>query len=161
MTWSLRVLHGDLALAGNSLATATDEIKLVQDLRHWILENIGFDPSHPEYGSTLDGGMLPDGTEVDSPIGLAINNSHARVLIDAEIRRIVAKYQSQQLDRARRDSTTYRNTTLTNREVLLALEDVEMTQFGDTMLVNVLIRVGNSELQSIVFGVNNLPITTT
>lgn len=143
MSWSLQVKRslpdrpgGDLVLTGSSLATVTNEQKLVQDLSHWILEHMGSDPLHPGYGSTLDGGTLPSGQVVDSVIGKG-NYGLIRMEIEAEIRRIAAAYQRMQIDRATRDRNRYNKSTLTGGEILAAVTDIDFEQNADALKVTI------------------------
>lgn len=138
MSYSFHVLNGDLNLSGPSgFATVTGTQKLIQDLRDWILEPRGTDVTHPEYGSVIDGGVLPDGTVVASNIGSVIDQS--RLLdIEAEIRRVLAAYQNQQIQRLQADALALNGkNTFAAGEVLVAVQDVQLQQFADTILVKV------------------------
>ncbi len=68
MSWSLQLRNGDLFHQHGHYAQVYGPAKLVQDLRAQILERLGHDDMHPEFGSALDGGILPDGTTIDSVI---------------------------------------------------------------------------------------------
>lgn len=147
MSWSLQVKRsrdengrlkpgGDLVLTGTSLATVTNEQKLVQDLSHWILERMGNDPLHPGYGSLLDGGVTPGGQQVESVIGKG-NYGLIRMEIEAEIRRIAAAYQRMQIDRATKDRNRYNKSTLTGGEILAAVTDVTFVQSADSLTVTI------------------------
>lgn len=131
MTWSLQLRNGDLALGQASFGVVTAEAKLAQDLRCFILERMGSDDLHPEYGSLLDGG-LRRGQYVEGVIG-STNDALALVMIEGEIRRIVTDYQAQQLDRARADRARYGKATLTKGEVLVGLAGIDVEQVADTM----------------------------
>jgi hypothetical protein len=126
VTWSLQVRHGDLTLGGAQLGVVTDEQKLVQDLSHWLLERLGSDPLHPEHGSLIDGGVQ-NGRVVNGVIG-EDDWAFAEVLIESDIRRIVAEYQAQQLQRAKDDRLRYNKATLTAAEVVMNLDEVEMVR---------------------------------
>jgi hypothetical protein len=69
MSWSLRIQNGDLMLDGTNLGRATGSAKLIQDLRCAILEKMGTDDLHPEYGSLLDGGRDESGDVQPGYIG--------------------------------------------------------------------------------------------
>jgi hypothetical protein len=133
MSWSLRLHNGDLTLNQANYGTVTGEAKLAQDLRCYILERMGLDDMHPDYGSILDGGTLSDGTEAPGFIGL-INDDFTQLQIESELQRIVNSYQGLQLARAQDDQLVYGKTTLTRNEILLSASfnfDAE----GDTLNV--------------------------
>lgn len=136
MSWSLKIQNGDLALGSASYGTVTGSHKLVQDLRCYLLEHIGTDPLHPDYGSMLDGGRLPDGTEVPGYIGMQ-NDNFTMTEINAEIRRIVNQYQALQLDRARSDRNIYGKATFTKGEVLLGVSAIEFENNMDSLNITI------------------------
>src|ERR1051325_1057251 len=109
MSWSLQVSYGDFPVSGNSLGIVAGANKLGQDLRHWVLEKMGTDPLHLDYGSLIDGGRTSDGVEQESIIG-HVNDRNARVLIESELRRIIQAYQRQQIARAKADRLVYNKT---------------------------------------------------
>lgn len=132
MSWSLQVSNGDFALDQGGFGIVTGERKLIQDLRHFMLERMGTDDAHPNYGSLFDGGQRSDGTEVPSVIGhhdFAI----ASLTVESDIRRIVTEYQQTQLARARRERQRYNKTTFTAGEVIRSLDRVGLKQVRDTL----------------------------
>lgn len=146
MSWSFHIKNGDLNLAGpGGFATVTGQQKLIQDLKNWLLSPRGVDPMHPDFGSVLDGGVLPNGAQVDSFIGGVIT-SEALVEIEGEIRRILASYQQQQLDRLTRENTLFggRN-TFSAGEILASITDVQLQQVGDTVLVTCVIETASGD----------------
>jgi len=140
MSWSLYVRNGDLSLSGpGGFAIVTGSQKLVQDLKHWILENRGSDPFHPEYGSTLDGGMLPDGTLVPTSIGEVVDRERL-MTIESEVRRILIAYQEQQQDRLQREASLYDGkNTFAPGEIRYEVDSVEVEQIADKVVVFVTI----------------------
>lgn len=146
MSWSFHIKNGDLNLAGpGGFATVSGQQKLIQDLKNWILTPRGTDPMHPDYGSVLDGGMLPDGTQVNSFLG-GLFTSENLVEIESEVRRALAAYQQQQLDRLTRESALYGGkNTFSAGEILVSVDDVSLQQVGDTVLVTCLISTGNGD----------------
>lgn len=142
MSWSLKLTNGDLDLRAASYGIVTGEAKLIQDLRCFILEKMGTDPLHPEFGSLIDGGRRPDGTVIDGVIGL-VNNDLARLEVESDIRRIVREYQQRQLGRAREDKGRYGKTTFSRGEVLVALNSVDFEAVADTLNVTLVITTGN------------------
>lgn len=150
MSYSFHIKNGDLNLGGpGGLATVTGSQKVVQDLKHWILEQRGTDPMHPEYGSTLDGEMLPDGNFQDSFIGTTID-AFQILNIEAELRRVLAAYQQQQLERLRFETQAYNGKhTFAPGEIVSSIDDVVVQQFGDILVAKISITVSNG--QSFVF----------
>src|SRR3954462_6416197 len=101
MSWSLQLRGGDLVIGGASFGVATQQQKLIQDLRCAILERMGTDEDHPWFGSLIDGGRL---NGVDQPSIIATDNWNMAVLaVESEIRRIVDQYQKAQIIRTERD----------------------------------------------------------
>lgn len=143
MTWSLKVSGGDLQLSGGGMQTVTGEQKLVQDLRCFILERIGTDDLHPRYGSTLNGGTLPDGREAPGIIGES-DLSFAELEIESEMRRMVRLYQADQLQRAQSDQTIYGKTTLSRGEVLVSLDAINIVQDQDTLHITLGVKTANN-----------------
>lgn len=144
MTWSLHLKNGDLNFSGpGGFATVSGEQKLVQDLKCWILEPRGTDPLHPDYGSTLDGGTLPDGTEIESVIGDVIS-AESLITIESEIRRVLQAYQQQQLDRLTRENALYGGkNTFAASEILQSVVAVNVQQVADTVFVQCVIQTAN------------------
>jgi len=138
MSWSLRVSRGDLVLDSSSLGSVAHEHKLVQDLRLWLMERMGHDQFHPNYGSLIDGGTTPEGKTVDSVIG-SMNLNVTALEIEAEIRRVGAAYQRMQIDRARSDRDRYGKSTLTGGEILAAIKTITFDFKEDRMDITVLI----------------------
>lgn len=142
MSWSFQVKSGDLNLSGPAgYAAVRGPQKLVQDLRNWLLEPRGTDPLHPEYGSILDGGMSR-GIRVDSFIGSSVT---AEVLLDieAEIRRVLAAYQSQQASRLRSDLVRFGGRhTFDDSELLSSVGEITVRQIGDVVAVRIEIITG-------------------
>lgn len=134
MSWSLRLRNGDLSLGNASYGTITGEQKLVQDLRAYILEEMGTDDMHPEFGSLINGGRLPNGRVAQGVIG-KVNNDLAQVEVESELRRLVNAFQSRQLQRAKDDKVVYGKATLTKGEVLLGVSKVEFRRNQDTLSV--------------------------
>lgn len=143
MSWSLRLHNGDLALSGSSLATVTNEEKLVQDLRCALLEKMGTDSLHPTYGSTIDGGTLPDGNEAPGVIGLS--PQAAAMTVQSEIQRVVQTYQAQQLARAKNDRLTYNRVSLTPNEVLLSVPSITIEQKQNALNITVTLQTASGQ----------------
>ena len=131
---------------GHGMATVTGAPKLAQDLTCAVLEPEGTDSLHPSYGSTIGGGTTPDGTFQRGVIGNP-NDSVAASFVDAELRRIIAQYQSEQQARYQTDIATYGKATLTVDEILLAIEDITIQAAQNQMLVGAKLRTGAGGVQ--------------
>ena len=144
MTWSLKIKNGDLVATGGRLDVVDNENKMVQDLKCQLLEKMGSDILHPTYGSLIDGGVDQNGIVHDSLIGTD-NIGMVQLMIQSEIQRIVGEYQSRQLNRARSDKKTYNKQTLTYREVVQGIQDIQFVQNLDKLTVRItLSTLGNS-----------------
>ncbi len=129
------------------LGSVTGIQKLAQDLRCHLLEHMGTDPLHPEYGSLLDGGTQENGIEVPSIIG-ETDEGLINSFIGNEVVRIVRDYQSKQLIRATEDRLRYSKTTLADDEVLESA-DVNLIHTADTMMVQITIHSSTGASQRI------------
>lgn len=132
MSYSLQLRNGDLVVDEGRIGVVTGWQKLLQDLRCHLLEKLGTDSSYPDFGSALDGGTAPDGTEIDSPIG-ETDRDVVEAFVVTEINRVIREHQNKQLARVRDDQYTYGKTTLTQGE-LLESADINIG-FQDTMMV--------------------------
>lgn len=142
MSWSLRLQNGDLVVDEGKLSQVTGIDKLVQDLRAHFLERMGTDPLHPRFGSVLDGGTRPDGTEIPSVIGDS-NASLTKSFVSNEIDRIIQDHQEKQFSRSQDDRIRYNKTTFTEGEFLDSA-DVQILQVDDTLMVRITLRAGDS-----------------
>lgn len=150
MTWSLQLRNGDLALSGAQFGTVTNENKLIQDLRCHILEHMGTDNAHPGFGSLIDGGVTPEGQAVTGVIG----EEHIDLVviaIEAEIQRIIKEHQAKQLSRAKSDRYLYAKSTMTPREVLLGIANIQITQREDRLNVKVTVQTATGSVLDLDF----------
>lgn len=147
MTWSLQISHGDFQVESAHLGVVTNQAKLVQDFRCAILEEMGLDNLHPDFGSLIDGGTTPEGVTTSGVIG-ETDLDMVALLIESEINRIARYLQRAQLERAKSDKLTYGKATLTPQEVLLSLHGIEITQTEDRIKVVVgLTSASNNEFE--------------
>lgn len=144
MSWSLQLRNGDLTLSAAHYGTITNEQKLVQDLRSYLLEKMGTDDMHLGYGSLLDGGRQPDGKIVQGVIGES-DPDIAELEISTEIKRIAIEYQARQLDRAKADKNKYGKTTLTKGEVLLGVTKIDFVHHEDAIDVLVTLQTASKQ----------------
>lgn len=159
MSWSLELRNGDLTIGGARFGAVTGTQKLIQDLRCTLLERMGTDPSHPSFGSLLDGGRTPEGIEQPSLLG-ADDWDRITIQIESEIRRITSEHQARQVQRGQGDRITYGHSTLTKGEVLLALEGIEMIQVQDTLIAVVSLRVGSDDIHTLNIPLSSEPVIT-
>jgi hypothetical protein len=160
MSWSLQIRNGDLSVSGAKLGTVTGGSKLAQDLRCALLTERGSDDLHPTFGSLIDGGRNDAGDWVQSLIG-STDWELIAMRVEAEIRRICLDQQARQVFRAQQDRMVYGQSTLSNDELLLQVDSVQMFQAQDTMMVRVSIITGTGQKQTVDVAVSDqTPITT-
>lgn len=153
MSWSLQIRNGDLAFGSSGLNTVSGTQKLVQDLACDILEPMGTDPMHPEYGSVIDGSIDSNGNYQPGLIGQT-NDQVTATQVGAEIQRICMNYQSSQVARNQADIAVYGKSTLTADEALLSLLSVQVDQIADQALVTATLQTGAGGVPL------NVPFTT-
>lgn len=137
MSTSFKLDGGDFAIgSGRSFERVSGAYKLAQDLRLWVLERIGTDPSTPTFGSRLDGGVI-DGEEVASYIG-QIGSEALLSEIRSEIVSLLGQYQQGQIAKMQREMLLYNGKhTLDADETLHIINSVEATQTADQVIVRV------------------------
>jgi hypothetical protein len=141
MSWSLQIINGDLSFNGASMNIVQGGEKLVQDLACCVLEPMGTDDMHPTFGSTIGGGINPDGTYNPGVIG-GPNDNAAGTFVNGEITRIAVQYQAQQSARFAGDVATYGKGTITADEALLSLGSVNSTANQNVMIVQADLETG-------------------
>jgi hypothetical protein len=134
MSWSLKISDGDFRVDANHLSTVTAQSKLVQDFRCALLEQMGTDNLHPDFGSLIDGGITPDGTHHGGVIG-EDDVEMVAMMIEAEVTRIARYIQRTQLARAKQDRFTLGRATLDPQEVLLEVNGINFEQKEDRLRV--------------------------
>lgn len=146
MTYSLNIQGGDLSLGGpGGLSVVSGTDKLIQDLKCWLLEPMGTDPLHPDYGSILDGGATPGSSVSAGMIGTTLDGV-ALLRVEAEVTRVLNLYQRQQINRLQIEQSLYNGkNTYTHGEILASVDSVIAKQFKDTIIVNVVIRTANGQ----------------
>lgn len=139
MSKSFAITNGDLNIGtGRSYVTVSGKDKLMQDLRLWVLEQIGIDSATPSYGSPLDGGII-DGEAFDSFIGqnATVDNLNQ---IRIAVLNLLQQYQSMQYSKMQDEATIYNGAnTLEEDEVVDEIVGVTATQVGTTILVRALV----------------------
>lgn len=160
MTWSLQITNGDFTVDAAHLGTVTAQAKLLQDFRCAILENMGTDNLHPEYGSLIDGGINPEGQIVEGVIGRTDPHEVA-MLIESEVSRIARYMQRAQLARAKADKMTYGRATLVPQEVLLSLNGINFFQQEDLLRVTIHLTAANDRSFEVELAINENPSEAT
>jgi hypothetical protein len=156
MTWSLRINNGDFVVTSAHLGTVTAQQKLLQDFRCAILEQMGTDNLHPDYGSLIDGGINSSGEVVSGVIG-NINIDEVTMIVESEISRIARYIQRAQLARAKSDKLTYGRATLVPQEVLLSLNGITFEQREDLLNVTIFLTAANDESFEVQLAINESP----
>lgn len=160
MTWSLRIRNGDFVVDSARLETVTAQQKLLQDFRCALLEQMGTDNLHPDYGSLIDGGITSDGRVVSGIIG-ETDIDEVTLIIQSEVARISRYMQRAQLARAKTDRLTYGRATMVPQEVLLSLNGLNFNQFEDELKVTISITAANNETFDISLSLNQNPSEST
>lgn len=160
MTWSLQISNGDFTVDAAHLGTVTAQNKLLQDFRCAILEQMGTDNLHPEYGSLIDGGINAEGKVVEGVIGRTDPHEVA-MLIESEVSRIARYMQRTQLARAKSDKMTYGRATLVPQEVLLSLNGIDFLQREDLLRVTIHLTAANDQTFEIGLDINENPSEAT
>lgn len=139
MSTSLKISGGDLSIgSGRSYERVNGAYKLAQDLRLWVLEQIGTDPATPTYGSRLDGGVI-DGVEQASYLG-QVANPFVLTQIRSEIISLLADYQTDQISKMKREMIAFGGqNSLTADEILQKVVSVDTSQVGDQVIVRVIV----------------------
>jgi hypothetical protein len=148
MTWSLKLHNGDLQLGGKGFEKVIDDYKLAQDLKCHILQKMGDNDLHPQFGSLIDGGVDENGKLQSSVIGTS-NQELAIAMIRSELIRVLNNYQDSQLSRAKLDKTYYNKATLTPKEVLFSISSIDIYPDLTTLYVRINIVTGKSTKKTI------------
>ena len=132
MTFSLKIVDGDLAQKGSTLEVVFGKEKLTQDLDCWLKERYGGDRFHVNLGSTLP-----------EYIGGIINPNTQRE-VENEVLRVLQNYQAVQLRGLKQNPTQY-----SHSELLISIEDIQTTVLYDAIYVAMQLRNGANELTTV------------
>lgn len=146
MSYSLQLRNGDLVVDRGRLGFVTGPQKLVQDIRCALLERMGTDDLHPEFGSILDGGTV-DGEEVEGIIG-ETDPQVIRSFVATEVNRIISAYRNAQINRAQTDLITYSKTTLSLGEALSDAQ-VNIGMIEDMLVVQIVLIAESGDKKTI------------
>jgi phage baseplate assembly protein W len=120
MSFSLRLVNGDLDLSSNTMGVVRGVEKLTQDLSLWLREQYGIDRFHPDYGSALD-----------SFIGQSINIATQHE-IQVEVLRVLSLYQQIQTISLQKNPNKF-----TLDEILYSVTSVDCQAGYDNVYVTV------------------------
>lgn len=148
MSWSFNIEGGDLDFVSkkNGASIVTGRNKALQDIRAALLEPMGSDPMHPDYGSLLDGGRLPNGS-IASPL-IGQDRSHT-FQIEEEISRILRYLMDKQEQRTKADIQNYGRSTLSASETIAGVKEISSRMFGTTLVVRVEVTMQDNNTVSI------------
>ena len=130
---------------GAGAEIVTGKTKTAQDLKNWMLETMGNDPMHPDYGTVLDGGVLPSGSVVQSMIGGGTIHD-----VEQEITRVIRSVMDVQGKRIDRDMAVYGKMTLSDSEIIQGIKSIESKKFGTKLVVRVNLLMRNNATVSMV-----------
>lgn len=136
MSYSLRVVGGDLCRRGSQLDIVYGLDKLLQDIDLWLRERYGGDRFHLNMGSILQdfiGGVVSDSTNAE---------------VQAEVLRVLQNYQAVQLRRLREKPQS-----LSPSEMLVSIDDVSTRTNYDSVQVAVRLRNGSNVSSAVKVGV--------
>jgi phage baseplate assembly protein W len=120
---TLALSGGDLVVGPGGLQLITGPAKIRQDLSLALIEEYGTDPYHPEWGSVLP-----------RYVGLPVDDD-TRMLVQAEVNRVVQQYMAQQQAQIGASATNNQATTMTTSDVVRSLDGVDVTVSFDMVRV--------------------------
>lgn len=135
MTWSLLIENGDLVKGkGNKLATVKGPEKVAQDLRIWLLSELGDDPLNPGFGSTIH--LSPENfIEMDDTVLFIPENRFDHII--EEIDRIIDAYQRLQLIRIEQEINLYNGQHTFSEGEIIEEYSIEYESIFDTLYVDI------------------------
>ncbi|QIG58343.1 hypothetical protein SEA_SKOG_191 [Gordonia phage Skog] len=132
MSYSLAVVNGDLAQQGSRLDLVFGVDKLKQDVDLWLRERFGGDRFHTNMGSILQD-FIGDVVSPDT-----------KSQIESEVLRVLQNYQQVQYRRLKQDPQS-----LSNSELLLAIDSIKTKVDYDTVIVTARLRNGSGTLTTV------------
>lgn len=115
---TLAVANGDLVLGARGFATVTGARKAAQDVGIALREGYGHDRFHPELGS-----VLPE--FIGRPIG-----ADTRLLIETEVKRVVATYMQTQVREQQRRQVRGEQSAIGADEAVVGLDQIRVFYHG-------------------------------
>src|SRR6478609_4329857 len=136
MSFSLKVVNGDLSITAGKFDLVQGQEKLTQDLTCWLTERYRDDRFHPTYGSILD-----------NYIGGVINADETIVRVQSEALRVLSNYQQIQLSRFKEIPTKFQPS-----ELLQSVNGVNVSLSYDKVIVLVRITTAARTTASVSVG---------
>ncbi len=136
MSFSLKVVDGDIATLGSAVNIVYGMDKLKQDVSLWLRERWQSDRFHLAYGSILDsfiGGVIDDST------------TH---MVESEVMRVLQNYQSLQYRLLKEHPER-----LSADEVLVSIISIKATVNYDTVNVAIRFTTGSQQIGQLSVGV--------
>lgn len=139
MSFSFKVVNGDLSITAGKFDLVEGQEKLTQDLTCWLVERYRDDRFHPTYGSILD-----------SYIGGVIQADDTIVRVQSETLRVLSNYQQIQLARFKEFPSKFQPS-----ELLQSVNGVNVSLSYDKVIVLVRITTAarTTSTVSVGFGV--------
>lgn len=135
MTWSLLIENGDLVKGkGNKLATVRGPEKVAQDLRIWLLSELGEDPLNPTFGSTIH--LSPESFVEMNEAVLFVPEDRFEHIVD-EIDRIIDAYQRLQLIRIEQEINLYNGQHTFDEGEIIEEYSIEYESIIDTLYIDI------------------------
>lgn len=132
MSFSFRIVDGDLAPLGNQFGLVFGVEKLKQDVDLWLRERFAGDRFHMMMGSILQD-FIGD-----------IMSGSTRAEIHAEVLRVLQNYQAVQLRRLKENPQL-----LSPSELLVSIDDILTNVSYDTVSVAIKLRNGSEQATTI------------
>lgn len=123
MSYSLKLVDGDLVQKGSQLEIVSGLDKLLQDLDCWLRERYGGDRFHQRYGSTLQ-----------EYIGGVVDDSSRRE-VQSEVLRVLNNYMKVQYKLLRENPQL-----LGPSEILVSVDAINTAVYYDSIIVQIKIR---------------------
>lgn len=143
MTWSLKLVNGDIAKGrNNSLATTKGSEKVVQDILAELREPFGTNPLTINFGSFLneeEGTVVQLGNET-----LILPNSYP-LLVVSEAERIISKYRRSQYLRLKMEIDMYGTHTFTDDEIIDSFE-VNYQQIDTVLYLEIILYMNSGRI---------------
>jgi phage baseplate assembly protein W len=111
---TLALSGGDLVIGPGGLQLVSGAAKIRQDLALALSEEYGTDPYHPEWGSVLP-------RYVGQPV-----DSDTKLLVQAEVNRVVQQYMAGQQARLSAATTSNQATTMTTSDVVRSMDGIDV-----------------------------------
>lgn len=132
MSYSLAVADGDLVQNGSQLSVVYGVDKLRQDVNCWMMETLGCDRFHSNYGAALQdyiGGVVSGSTKSQ---------------VQAEVLRVLQNYQTLQVRRFKENPEK-----MSGSELMVSVDDISVKISYDTVYVTIKLRNGTQQYTTI------------